>query len=420
MLIRPRALLMPTLSIALWACDDDRGLEPAPTTTDTTELAPDTPEEVAGFVVGSVVIDPDNNRTTYVQVVDSLDSGPFDNRNAIELAGNAVLLANDDAVFVGLNEEPTWVRYDVTPELGLRESGRVSFLNYGVSGVGYASTLVDDAHAVTVIVDQAVAVVWNPTTMTIEGEIALGHLQQEGFTLESWTTTAHEGRVYIPGRWADWEGGVIRPGVSLTIVDPFAMTVVGVAEDERCASGGTIAFDEEGYGYVMGDGRTYSIQMYANAAGEPTPENCIIRIPPGETDFEEEFFVTVKSLTGGLESITELGTARQGSGTAFSKMFYPDRLPVDVEPIDFNFWNEAAHKLWTLELGDNPTAREVEGMPFAEVGFTANAMGGRLYAGETTNGRSEVYEIDPDTNAGTKRFEMEGYLFGIHAVSPAL
>lgn len=372
----------------------------------------------AAFVIGSVVIDPDNNRTTYVQVVESLDAGPFTNDNAIEVAGNAVVMASRDAVFVGLTEEPTWVRYDVTEELALEETGRLSLLNLGAASIGFASTIVDDTHAVTVVVDQGLAAIWNPSTMEIEGEVELDHLNVEGFSLEAWTTTAHDGLVYIPGRWADWEGGSIRPVVSTTIVDPEAMEVVGVAEDDRCASGGHIVFDDDGYGYVMGDGRNYIIQMFANAAGQTPPENCILRIAPGETDFEEDFYVSVPSLTEGLESITELGTVQQGSGIGFAKMFYPDELPEGVEPVDYDFWDEPAHKMWTIELGDEPTARAVEGLPFSAVGFTPSTMGGKLYVGEYADGQAEVYEIDPETNSGSLRFTMDGYLFGLHAVTP--
>ena len=84
-----------------------------------------------------------------------------------------------------------------------------------------------------------------------------------------------------------------------------------------------MAFDEQGYAYVMGDGRNYSLQMFAHAAGEEAPENCLLRIAPGETDFEESFFHSIGSLTGGLESISELETAVQGSGVGFAKMLIP-------------------------------------------------------------------------------------------------
>jgi hypothetical protein len=223
----------------------------------------------------------------------------------------------------------------------------------------------------------------------------------------------------VPTRWSDWDGGRIYPGVQTTIIDPVALAVVGVAEDDRCASGGRIVFDADGYGYVMGDGRTYSSHMFANAGGEAALDNCLLRIAPGETDFEEDYFYTIPSLTGGLESITELEAGDPNGGVGFAKMFYPEELPDDVEPIDFTFWGEQAHKMWRIVLADPPTAEVVEGAPFSTIGFTGSPFRGNLYAGESPDGNtSAVYEFDPEANAATLRFEMDGYFYGLYELNP--
>ncbi len=133
----------------------------------------------------------------------------------------------------------------------------------------------------------------------------------------------------------------------------------------------SIIFDKQGYGYVMGDGRNYALQMYANAAGKAAPKNCLLRIPPGGTDFEEDFFYTIPALTGGLESITEIETGVQGSGLGFAKMFDPSKLPDDVKPVDFTFWDYPAHKLWRIELADPPVAKAVDGLPYRRSASTA-------------------------------------------------
>lgn len=372
------------------------------------------PPQPSSFVLGSVVIDADGGRTTYVQTIPSLDAGPFTNDTAIEAPGNGVVLAGTNAFYVGLAESPTWVRYSVASDGSIAESGRLSLLGVGATAIDYGNAIVDEDTAVSVLSSQAIAVVWDPSSMTIRGEIDLGHLVRDGFGLEVWTTVAHEGRVYVPARYSDWTGGRIGNGVSVTIIDPDAMTVVATATDDRCASGGRIVFDEAGYGYVMGDGRTYSVHMFANAAGETAPPNCLLRIPPGGTDFEDDYYYPIPSLTGGLESIGELETAWQGSGVGFTKVFYPDRLPADVEPIDFTFWGYPAHKTWGLELADPPIAREVSGLPFSTIGFTGSPFDGFLYSGESPDGNtSEVYELDPVTNAARPRFSMDGYFYGL-------
>lgn len=375
------------------------------------------PHVASRYALGSVVIDADGNRTTYVQTIDSITVGPFDNRNAIELPGNGVLLAGNGSFYVGLAEEPTFVRYTPGSAGALVETGRISFLNQGPSAIDFGNVIVDAETAVSIFTKPALAVVWNPTTMRITGEIDLSSLVRDGYELEVWTTVAHDGLVYVPGRWSDWEGGRIYPEVSITVLDPKASAPIATLRDERCASGGRVVFDAAGYAYVMGDGRNYSIQMFANASGTQAPENCLLRIAPGASGFDPNYFYTVTSLSGGVESIGELETAAQGSGVGFSKLFYRDRLPTGVEPVDFAFWSEPVHKLWRFELGDPPTAREVAGAPFSTIGFSGSAIDGHLYTGESPDGSvSDVYEIDPDANTATLRFRMDGYFNGLYSL----
>lgn len=369
-----------------------------------------------GYVLGSVVITPDG-RTTYFQILPDLDpEGPVTNDRAVEAAGNGVLLTRGRDIFLGLAEAPEWVRYTVGEDGTLSETGRMSLAGQGFSFVDYGNAIVADDLAVSVSSESMVAVIWDPSAMKIVSTVELPHLAREGYATEVFTTVAHDGRVYIPGRWADWEGGRVYPTVQLTILDPYAGEVLGVAEDERCISGGRILFDEAGYGYVMGDGRNYSAQMFANAAGTDVASNCLLRLPPGGLDFEQDYAVEVKSITGGYESIAELEVASQGSGEAFTWLFYPEQLPAGVEPVDFGFWSYPAFKLWQLSMGDEPVAREVEGLPFGVLGFPGAAADGRLYAGLGDTETSVIYEVDPETSTATERFTMDGYFYGLFPI----
>lgn len=366
------------------------------------------------IALASVVIDTSGNRTTYVQTVESLEDGPFDNSKAIEIPGHNIVLAHPPHLFVGLVEEPTWRRYTLQEGGGIKASGSLSFINLGVHALDYGNVVVDDQTVVSVIGELAKAVIWNPTTMEIRGEVSLQHMVKPGYSLETWTMTTHGGIVYIPGRWADWTKGEIVDGVSITILDPAKMEVVGVAEDDRCTSGGQVVFDEAGYGYVLGDGRNWCSQMYARLAGEEPQATCLLRIPPGGTDFEEDYYHSIPALTGGLDAIGEMETAEQGSGIGFSKMFYEELLPPGVEPVDFGFWTVPSHKVWRIVLGDPPVAEEVQGIPFATLGFSGSRFHGKLYTGESPDGViSEVYEIDPATNTAKLAFVMDGYFTGL-------
>lgn len=366
-----------------------------------------------GFALATIVIDPDG-RTTYLQRIDDpREARAYDHSEAVEIPGHGVLMVRDGRVFVGLAEAPEWVRFEVDETGRFVETGRLSMAAHGLSYVDYGYAFVDDDLAVTVSTEALKVILWDPETMEITGTIDLPHLQRDGYELEVWTTLAHDGLLYIPARWANWNEGRVLPGVSTTIVDPRAGEILGVAEDDRCTSGGRAVFDAQGYAYVMGDGRNYAAQMYAHAAGEAPPTNCLLRIPPGEFDFDEDFHVAIPDLTGGLESVTELEFAMQGSGVAFSKMFYPDRLPEGVEPVDFSFWDHPAFRMWRIELGDEPVAEEVEGVPFGALGFEGSPVDGGLFVGESTDAyaTTTIYEIDPTTNTATERFSVDGLFY---------
>ena len=366
-----------------------------------------------GYVLGSVVITPDG-RTTYFQVLDDLSpEGPVTNETAVEAAGNGVLLTRGRDIFMGLAESPEWVRYSVSDAGTLSETGRMSLASYGFTAVDYGNAIVSDRLAVSVSSEASVAVMWDPETMEVLRSVDLPHLVREGYSVEVWTTLAHDGLVYIPARWSDWAGGRIYPGVSTTILDPEAGAILGVAEDDRCASGGRVLFDADGAAYVTGDGRNYSSTMFANAAGTEAPSSCILRILPGETDFDPDFYAPVPSLTGGLEAVSELESAEQGSGVAFSWMFYESELPDGVEPVDFGFWSYPVFKLWRVEVGDEPSGSPVEGMPFGVMGFEGAGVDGSYFVGLGDTETSTIYQIDPETGDATERFVMDGYFYGL-------
>src|SRR5687768_10597253 len=115
-----RSLSTSFLSLALFACGDSGSDVPTGT----------------GYALGSVVIDADGNRTTYVQVVDTLD-GPFTNATAIEMPGNGVILSRGQDIFVGLAEEPTWIKYTVDDTGKIAETGRLSLLGKGATYIDF-------------------------------------------------------------------------------------------------------------------------------------------------------------------------------------------------------------------------------------------------------------------------------------------
>jgi len=360
------------------------------------------------YVLGSVTIDADGNRVSYAQVVDELE-GHYTNRTGIEVAGNAVFLAHGNYFFYGLAESPVWVRY-VNRNGRLEKDRELSFANYGLKNMTFANVIVDADTAVSVLTDAYKALIWSPSEMVIKGEVDLSNLKREGFQIEANTTTTHQGKVYIPVKWVNWTGGSILQKVGLVILDPKERKVLGTAEDDRCGAAGRVVFDARGYGYVQADGRNSSMQTFAAAKGQPTVPNCILRIPPGGTDFEESFFFRVPDLAGGRDSMTEPETAAVGTGEGFFLLKYEDRIPAGIDRVNFKHWSVPAYKTWRVTFGDVPKFDEVKGSEFTVVGFTGSSANGKLYTGVSPDGaKSTVIEVDPATNSAAPRFTMDGY-----------
>lgn len=401
------------MGLLIAACSEDK---PAGTTGQGSAGAPQSSASDAsvplGYILGSVVIT-DAGRTTYVRHTPKLE-GHIKLDQGIETPGQAVYLVQGKFVFIGQNESPTWIKYELMADGSFQERGRLSLQSFGMTSIDFGRVMVDATTAVSVSSDALKAIVWNPTTMTVTGTIDLAHMKQEGYDLENWTITVNDGKVYIPGRWANWDKGQILQKVMTTIIDPKALTVLAVAEDDRCASGGSIVFDQAGNGYVMGDGRNYSWQMFAHATSTPVPRNCILKLPAGGTDFDPNYIKYVTDLTGGLESITEMQGLEMNNGVGFAKLFYPDQLPAEIKPVDFKFWKANAHKLWRFNLGDNPSAQEITGSQFSAIGFSGKASEGAYYIGESFDqgATSNVFRVDVPSNSMAQVFTMDGLFYG--------
>jgi len=365
-------------------------------------------------VLGSITIDAEGNRVSYAQIIDQFE-GPFTNRKGIEANGNAVFLTSGSDFFYGLAEAPEWVRYSTTD--GFEETGRISFAQFGMKYMDFNNVIVDAETAVSVLTEPYLAVVWNPKTMTIVGTIDLLQMSRDDYSLEAWTPVARDGLVYVPGRWANWETLNVEQVVSVTVLDPKKLEVVGVAEDTRCGSAGRMIFDSNGYGYVMGDGRNQSMQTFAAFRDEPVVPNCLLRMPPGKIEFEQDFFFEIPELTGGLDSMTELEAPSVNSNYAFTMMKYEDRIPEGLDRLDFAHWDVPAYKMWRITLGDEPQVEVVKGSNFSVIGFSSSATAGKLYSPQSDDGStSVVYEVDPETNTSVQKFTMEGYFAGLYAL----
>lgn len=365
------------------------------------------------FSIAGIVIQP-TGRSLFVQTISEL-SGSYGLETAVEAPGNSRHWAYGGAVYIGLAEEPTLVRYVPDDAGDLVVDARLSFQSYGVSGIPAGIAFLRPDKAYLILHEALTIVLFDPSTMEITGEIDISSLAKPDFSLETWMVTHHEGRLYVPVRHIDAVAFLIDPLVSVAIFDTETDSLVAVAEDDRCVAASQPAVGPDGAIYVLGDGRNYLTQLIAMQRELEPPSTCVIRIPEGETSFDPDFYVDVATIADGRDAVTAMWQVAGDRSSAFAKMYYPEELPPDADLTGTNLWGYPVFKLWRLELGDTITAVETSGQPFSLVDFGGVPVDNGLFFGVSPDSATTtVYRVDPTTNSATVAFEMTGLLRGIY------
>lgn len=365
------------------------------------------------YSVGGIVIEP-TGRTLFVQTVSEL-TGTLGLDNAIEAAGNSRHWAFEGAVYIGLGEEPTLIRYVPDENGALQLDERLSFQRYGVSSIPAGAAFLSENKAYMLLHEALVVVVFDPTEMVILDEIDISSLAVPDLTLETWFVTPHQDRLYVPVRRVDETSFLIEPSVAVAVFDTLSDELIAVAQDDRCVGASRPTVGPDGNIYVLGDGRNFLTQIISDIRDLPVPPTCLLRILDGETTFDPNFFVDIEDITGGRNAATQMWQVPGFRDAAFAKMYYPEEVPADVEVTGFNVWSYPVYKLWKLELGDVVTAVETADQPFSLVDFGAVPVEGGLFFGVSPDSSTTtVYRIDPEANAASPAFEMTGLLREIY------
>lgn len=384
------------------------GKDTADTETDDTA----SPSSFDGYIVADIVIT-DSGRTTYFQSTPSL-SGSLDNSSAVELAGNAEVAAVGGYVFGSDTEAPVWYRYSVDADGTITSAGEISFAAYGWSNIDYYNVFVSESLALSVNTGQGEGIWWDPSTLTILDTLDMTQILDPSYSVELFAPTLIGDRIYLPVRHADWTNYVIKHETRVMVIDTTAQEIIADFADDRCPSSGSVLLSTDGLAYTMSDGRNYSAQMIARAAGaDEIPVNCFLRFDPNDLDagFQSDWSLDVPSLTDGREVVTNLASGQPTSGVGFAQVMYEEEI--DGKPVDFSFWSQPFSKVWRFDLTTSPpSAAVVEGAPFTGIGFGGVTVEGALLMGLSDDGASsQVLRFDPDTNAATELFEIEGYFY---------
>jgi len=371
------------------------------------------PDGNAAFVLGTRVWD-DTTTTSYFHVVASLAAGTeIDESRALELPGAAKLVSMPDVGWFGIHsgEAPIVTRYTLDASDRLVEGKSMSFANYGVEGLWDTHYVVSSTKAYYADRAGEQLIIWNPSTMKVQGTIPLPETEREGYLANYGYSPIMRGKsLLISVGWFDWEeSDSVLGETGLVEIDTETDSVVAVEVDDRC--GGVVQpITLESGDTLLASG---ALAAVAHRLDRLPTKPCALVVRKGETKFDADYL-------GELDAISEfemVGEPVPAGGNAVFLRAYDDSLADVVE--DGATWETTGQVAWAWlrwEAGsdDAETVSELEPATSDVVWFETD---GHVYGIQTTDTYSKSTLVDLARAGGPKDgLVAPGFLHGVARV----
>ncbi|MEM6559575.1 MAG: hypothetical protein AAF605_07300 [Myxococcota bacterium] len=346
-----------------------------------------------------------DGRSSFLQLLPDLDIDRLDTSNAVELAGNARVFSDGRRIFTGSAEEPVIQEWLVRDNGRLDPGTRVSFAEFGLAFVPFGHNFVSDTKAYLFDGPGARALAWNPRTIELSGTVPLPGIRKEPILPEIDPGVLRGNELFAVVQHNDFGTGAIFEGLQVVVVDTETDQVVSVTEDTRCVgSFAGIQLAEDGTVYVLGD--NYLVWTWVGDDFSPT---CVLRILPGETEFDPEFLLDLEEITGEPSS----GFFYAGDGIAYTQAMDEDATAVDPRSQPQSFLNEAMATWWEIDLNDLDRSRPLEGLGLASPrSGSGYRVDGRIFiqrSEEAFFGNTDLVEVNADGTA-SPTFDYSGLI----------
>jgi len=371
------------LVVAGAGCGDDGGDGGSPPD----DRSPDDP----AFLAASRVLTP-NGRTLFVSVEPDLDARTIDLGGALELNGFSRAYAFDGSVFTMDSESLQITRHEVTADLRLEPGATFSMAGRAVRGFRPLFAFLSAEKAYYVDLDGFEVIIWNPSTMEIEGSFPIPEVDREGFEEEATDIEMIGDRVFVTLAWTDFNDLDVIPVVAVVILDGDEDRLIALPEDDRCVAAGGAFVGGDDELVVIGDNDD---GRYALLGDDELPPPCLLRIRAGEDGFDPNFYVDLAALTGA----PEVGhIAGRPDGTAITRGLGRE---VDLDEVD-DVRDLAFAEVWewvVLDL-DEGTSSSLD-VPLSALPFPPFEVRDELYFQREDGdaGRSTLYRVDEDRRA---------------------
>jgi hypothetical protein len=299
------------------------------------------------YAIASNVFLPDSS-AGYVIGTSTLEEGELSLRDAVEVGGGGMVYsAGNGSMFVGGFESTDLAKFEVARDGSLEPGNRVSLASYGLTTGFYPNVVqfVDDARAFILTTERIIR--WNPSDMTLDGELPMPDMTRSGYDTELGYTTFRRGdELVLTVRWANAESDQVLNETGLLVFDT---STGATAFSSVTGCSGAVWGAEGSDGTIYWSTGAFDAAVYALSDGARAGEPCIVSLPPSESTLSTTVMPLSQwfpgRLAGGLWGVT--------AGRAVIRLFEGDAssFPAETTSGDLTYRSPWSWHFLNLESG---------------------------------------------------------------------
>jgi hypothetical protein len=345
------------------------------------------------------------NQTSYLQTLPDMGISNLGNGSALEIPTSATIWKFDGTIYSNSFGAPaTLIKYRLDDNCKPVEAKRMIVVGANTfSSIEFISAT--KAYA-SVGGGLSRLVVFDPSTMQINGEVDLSPIQKKGSPNVFYCGSAVNGNnLFLAAYYSDANYSASYDSCFVAVIDMTTNKVKKLIADARTGMilgngpiGTVFTKDSNNDIYIQGMGYVYN---------NKTVPSGLLRIKNGETDFDASYFLNLKAVTGqdcyGIKAINGMA------------------LTWRVEdPTDFWCVKGANFKLYKLDLTSATSLGEVSvAIPKSKASQSAPMQlleDNKLYFGVAGDTENALWTYDLLNGKTEKKFKMTGQCNGIEKI----
>jgi len=360
------------------------------------------------YVVANEVYANDES-TSYVTVLGSLDVAEFDSSGGIEFPGGRATLATHAGwVFVAPPTSPEIRRFRVTDAGKLEPDGVVSFLDYGLDGLAlddWGNSFVSDTKAYVHNLVDGTSVIWNPSELTITGEVDVSGFElvrPELGDLNGSAGFVRGNRLFRTVFWSNWDEEQTSSEQYLAVYDTDTDKLIALDAETRCPGlSNLVSQDEAGNAYFSN-----WIWNVGESILREAPKSCVLQLPADSEGFDPDFRLDYAALTDGREGAVFNYLA---DGQGVMSIFYEEQATATAETTPNELVSVPAWKVWSVDL--NGEAAPLEGLDWMLGAVTPLRLDGRSLLMVPGEDWSIIHVHEIVDGRAEPRFDIPGWSY---------